>query len=166
MQLSMTKFKVIEFEDCYHKQVVALVSPIQQLEFNVPISVEEQPDLMNISAVFQTGLGNFWVAVLNGEVVGCVGLVDIGDRAVALKKMFVRADARGKEIGVSAALLERAKQWCRTNGISTIYLGSVEQMKAAHRFYEKNGFAEIAPEALPPSFPLVRVDTRFFVCRL
>jgi hypothetical protein len=35
-------------------------------------------------------------------------------------------------------------------------------MKAAHRFYEKNGFVEIAKEQLPESFPLMRVDNRFF----
>jgi predicted N-acetyltransferase YhbS len=33
---------------------------------------------------------------------------------------------------------------------------------AAHRFYEKHGFSEIAPAQLPPSFPIMRVDTKFY----
>ncbi len=166
MQLSMTKFNVVEYDERYHEQVVALVSPIQQIEFNVPISVEEQPDLMDISGTFKKGDGNFWICICDGELVGCVGLVDIGEQSVALKKMFVRADMRGKGIGVSAALLNHAKQWCFDKRIKTIYLGSVDQMKAAHRFYEKNGFTEIAVDKLPASFPIVNVDTKFYVCSL
>ncbi len=166
MQLSMLKVDIVEYETRYQDQVVALVSPIQTIEFGVPISAEEQPDLMDIRGTFQHGLGNFWLALHDGQVVGSIGLVDIGNKSVALKKMFVRADFRGKAAGVAAALMENAKQWCRAKGIATIYLGTVAQMKAAHRFYEKNGFTEIACESLPPSFPLVHVDTKFYVCNL
>jgi len=165
MQLSMTKFNIVEYEERYHEQVVALVSPIQQIEFNVPISAEEQPDLMDISGTFQKGDGNFWICVCDGELVGCVGLVDIGEQCAALKKMFVRSDRRGKGIGISSALLNKAKQWCLEKRIKTIYLGSVAQMKAAHRFYEKNGFCEISVDELPANFPIVSVDTKFYVCR-
>jgi hypothetical protein len=34
--------------------------------------------------------------------------------------------------------------------------------KAAHRFYEKNGFSEIKKAELPPNFPLLQVDTKFY----
>ncbi|HVN38503.1 MAG TPA: GNAT family N-acetyltransferase, partial [Myxococcota bacterium] len=37
---------------------------------------------------------------------------------------------------------------------------------AAHRFYAKNGFREIAKSDLPPSFPVMAVDDRFFHRRL
>jgi hypothetical protein len=35
-------------------------------------------------------------------------------------------------------------------------------MRAAHRFYERNGFDEIDARALPASFPRMAVDTRFY----
>jgi hypothetical protein len=35
-------------------------------------------------------------------------------------------------------------------------------LKAAHRFYEKNGFTQLAKTALPQSFPLMGADTIFY----
>ena len=57
--------------------------------------------------------------------------------------MFVRADARGKEGGVAAALFQTLEQKAIQNKMSALYLGTVHKLKAAHRFYGKNGFVEI-----------------------
>ncbi|HET8715945.1 MAG TPA: hypothetical protein VFM16_08980, partial [Holophagaceae bacterium] len=50
----------------------------------------------------------------------------------------------------------------RAGGLPGIWLGTLPQMTAAHRFYEKHGFARIAPEALPPAYPRMPVDTVFY----
>jgi N-acetylglutamate synthase-like GNAT family acetyltransferase len=150
----------------YQSAVENLVLPIQQHEFAVGITREEQPDLLNIAHTFQINNGNFWVAIVDDRVIGCIGLVDIGDNQAALKKMFVHKDFRGKQSGVSRLLIQTAKQWCITQGIKTIFLGTVSQMIAAQRFYENNGFAEVTVLELPPNFPLVHVDTKFYRCDL
>jgi GNAT superfamily N-acetyltransferase len=59
--------------------------------------------------------------------------------------MFVRKDYRGKELGIAQLLLDNLVAYCRENDINAIYLGTVD-LKAAHRFYEKNGFTRIAKE--------------------
>lgn len=100
------------------------------------------------------------------RVVGTIGVVDIGNNQVALKKMFVHADARGKSSGVAQALMDTAKNWCRERGVESIILGTTARMLAAHRFYEKNGFVEQQMEQLPPNFPIVHVDTKFYRCDL
>ncbi|WP_421864991.1 GNAT family N-acetyltransferase [Parvibaculum sp.] len=100
------------------------------------------------------------------RVVGTIGVVDIGNNQVALKKMFVHADARGKASGVAQALMDTAKNWCRERGVESIILGTTARMLAAHRFYEKNGFVEQQMEQLPPNFPVVHVDTKFYRCDL
>jgi GNAT superfamily N-acetyltransferase len=100
------------------------------------------------------------------RVVGTIGVVDIGNNQVALKKMFVHADARGKASGVAQALMDTAKNWCRERGVESIILGTTARMLAAHRFYEKNGFVEQQMEQLPPNFPIVHVDTKFYRCDL
>ena len=100
------------------------------------------------------------------RVVGTIGVVDIGNKQVALKKMFVHADARGKASGVAQALMDTAKNWCRAKGIESIILGTTPGMVAAHRFYEKNGFVEQQMDELPPNFPIVHVDTKFYRCEL
>lgn len=161
--------EIIPFESKYQNAVEELVLPIQQGEFEVKITREEQPDLVDIRGAFQTGLGNFWVAVSpddSDRVVGTIGVYDIGDQKVALKKMFVHKDFRGKHHGVAAALMQTAKEWCREHQVKTILLGTTAQMSAAHRFYEKNGFVEVAQRDLPPAFPVVHVDSKFYRCDL
>jgi GNAT superfamily N-acetyltransferase len=156
------KIEVVEFESRYQQAVEALVLPIQQIEFGVKITREEQPDLVDIKSVFQEGNGNFWVALCGDRVVGSVGVVDIGNQQVALKKMFVNAEFRGKQFGVAQSLMDGAKQWCAARGVKSILLGTTAQMFAAHRFYEKNGFSELLQTELPTNFPVVHVDTKFY----
>ncbi|MDR9837174.1 GNAT family N-acetyltransferase [Herbaspirillum huttiense] len=142
--------------------VVELILPIQQEEFGIPITLEGQPDLKDIAGFYQKGHGNFWVAVDGGRVVGTISLLDIGNAQVALRKMFVAASHRGKEHGTAARLLEGAIAWARAQGVRQIFLGTTDKFLAAHRFYEKNGFRLIEKSTLPPAFPVMVVDTRFY----
>jgi N-acetylglutamate synthase-like GNAT family acetyltransferase len=143
--------------------IFELILPIQREEFGVEITAADQPDLGNIPEYYQHGRGQFWVAVVGGEVVGSVALLDIGEGGVALRKMFVKKEYRGKERKVAASLLSTALDWAREKAVRNIYLGTTSKYHAAHRFYEKNGFARIEKEALPPSFPVMEVDTIFYI---
>jgi N-acetylglutamate synthase-like GNAT family acetyltransferase len=53
-----------------------------------------------------------------------------------------------------------------TKGVKEIYLGTTDKFRAAHRFYEKNGFNEIAEYNLPGNFPVMEVDTKFYQLKL
>jgi N-acetylglutamate synthase-like GNAT family acetyltransferase len=142
--------------------VGALIVRIQREEFQIPITLEDQPDLQNIPAYYQHGAGNFWVAISEGEVVGTIALLDLGNHQAALRKMFVHASYRGPAQGVSARLLETLLEWARARGVKEVYLGTTEKFLAAHRFYERNGFQQITSLELPLTFPKMAVDTRFY----
>lgn len=146
--------------------VVRLILPIQQQEFGIAITAGAQPDLRDIPGFYQRGAGNFWVALDGGEVVGSIGLLDIGNGQAALRKMFVRASHRGREHGVAAALLARLLEHARAKGLREIFLGTTDKFLAAHRFYEKHGFAAVASDALPADFPVMAVDSVFYALRL
>jgi N-acetylglutamate synthase-like GNAT family acetyltransferase len=146
--------------------VVDVILPIQQQEFEIPITLEGQPDLLDIASFYQNGKGNFWVALDGGKVVGTISLLDIGDDQVALRKMFVAASHRGGQYGTARHLLEGAVAWAREVGVKQIYLGTTARFLAAHRFYEKNGFVLIDKTALPAAFPVMVVDTRFYALAL
>jgi putative acetyltransferase len=150
------------YQDNFQQEVIKLILNIQQNEFGVPITIEDQPDLLIIPSFYQQNHGNFWVALANNEVVGTIALIDIGDSMGALRKMFVKADFRGKEHGVAAMLLETLLNHCRYVEMKSIYLGTNAILKAAHRFYDKNGFVRLPKEDLPPQFPLMAVDTIFY----
>jgi N-acetylglutamate synthase-like GNAT family acetyltransferase len=156
------RIEILEFDPRYRQAVTDLIVGIQRHEFGIDISADEQPDLASIPSFYQTGRGNFWVALDSGDVVGTISLKDIGNDQTALRKMFVHARYRGAERGVANALLATAIGWAKQRGIRAIYLGTTEAFRAAHRFYEKNGFVNIDKSELPAAFPLMRQDTRFY----
>ena len=69
---------------------------------------------------------------------------------------------RGANHGTAALLLETLLATCRTAGIRRVFLGTIEILRAAHRFYEKHGFVRIPKDRLPASFPAMAVDTIFY----
>lgn len=142
--------------------VVSVILPIQQTEFDIPITLDAQPDLKDIPGFYQLGDGNFWVALEAGKVIGTLALLDIGNHQAALRKMFVASSHRGPEHGVAGELLHTLLAWCRVRGLRSVFLGTTAKFLAAHRFYEKNGFREIARESLPESFPVMAVDSKFY----
>ncbi len=146
--------------------IVDVILPIQKKEFNIEIELEDQPDLLDIPDFYQTGKGNFWVALVHSEVVGTISLLDIGRNQGALRKMFVKQAYRGENYKVAGNLLNVLFGWCRLKGINDVFLGTTPKFLAAHRFYEKNGFSEIRKNELPESFPVMAVDTKFYRIRL
>ena len=146
--------------------VSAMILPIQREEFGIPITAEDQPDLKAIPAFYQTGTGDFWVAVQDDQIIGSIGLRDIGAGQAALRKMFVAAPFRGREFSVANRLLERLIEESTRKGVSEVFLGTTDKFHASHRFYEKHGFREITKEDLPASFPLIAVDSKFYVLGL
>lgn len=161
-----SNIRIERFDSKFQNQVNDLILGIQVNEFAIPITLEDQPDLLGIPSFYQKGTGNFWVALDHERVVGTIALVDIGNDQTALRKMFVADSHRGKEKGVAQALLEQAISWCKEKGISHIFLGTTAKYLAAHRFYEKNGFCEISKVLLPASFPVMNVDTKFYAYEL
>ena len=162
----MSNIEVKEYEPGNKENLINMILAIQQQEFEIPITHEAQPDLANIPTFYQQGNGNFWVASNGAEVVGTIGLIDIGNQQVALRKMFVKASFRGAEFGVAKKLLTQALDWVEKQNVKTVYLGTTDKFHAAHRFYDKNGFERVNREELPLTFPVMQVDTVFYrYCR-
>lgn len=157
---------ISSLNNTYSQQIIDIILPIQQIEFNVPITLEAQPDLLDIETNYHQTGGNFWGATYNEQLVGTIALIAFGDNAAAIRKMFVLKEYRGKELGIAQLLLDNLIAYCRQNNITDIYLGTVEMLKAAHRFYEKNGFTRLAKHDLPESFPLMAADTIFYELHL
>ena len=154
--------QVRQFEEKYSEAVVSLILHIQQNEFGVPITIHDQKDLLNIDGFYKRGKGNFWIAVLDGKLIGTIALIDIGNGEGCLRKMFVQQDFRGKQYGVAMLLLNTLVGWATQKAMAVIYLGTTDVLKASHRFYEKNGFVIFPKESLPKNFPIMEVDTRFY----
>jgi N-acetylglutamate synthase-like GNAT family acetyltransferase len=143
-------------------EIINLILTIQKQEFEIDINLNNQPDLGHIETYYQNGKGNFWVAKINNSIVGTISLLDIGNSYGALRKMFVKKEYRGKEYGIGQALLNTLIHWAGEKQFKKIFLGTTEKFIAAQRFYEKNKFIEIDKNLLPPDFPVMKVDVKFY----
>jgi len=59
---------VLPYEPIYLDEIIELILFIQQSEFNIDITADDQPDLNDIPGFYQQGKGNFWVALKHGMV--------------------------------------------------------------------------------------------------
>ena len=148
--------------NAHSQPILDLILPIQQIEFNVPVTREAQPDLLDIDTYYSATGGGFWGAFDQDRLVGTIALIATGHHAGALRKMFVQKEYRGKEWGIAHGLLQTLEDYCTKCGITDLYLGTVKILIASHRFYERNGFQRIDKEALPAYFPRMAVDTIFY----
>jgi ribosomal protein S18 acetylase RimI-like enzyme len=164
----MLSFVVRGFHDSDQSGVEKLVLTIQQAEYGTKLSTDNQPDLRDVSAFFQGGHSAFWVAQANdGALIGCIGLMDLGKGACAMRKFMVAAHARGRDNGVAAALTAQfenhARQYCPLIALSTI-----EATKAAQAFYSRNGYEAVDRSFMPDGFvpgPFDRVYMRKYLSK-
>jgi GNAT superfamily N-acetyltransferase len=80
----------------------------------------------------------FWVAEIEGAVVGTVAIRPKQGRTCELKRLYLRADQRGT--GLGQRLYEHAEAFARAAGYDRIWLDSSRRFARAHRLYQRNGF--------------------------
>ncbi|MBO9691418.1 GNAT family N-acetyltransferase [Chryseobacterium sp.] len=156
------KLEIQPIGNSYSEQAIDLILTIQQKEFNIPITIQDQPDLLQIESFYTEAGGNFWGAFVDGELVGSIALIKFDGRAGAIRKMFVKREFRGKELNIAQELLEVLITFCHKSGIDDLYLGTITVLKAAQRFYERNHFVKIEKGNLPADFPLMSADDIFY----
>ena len=148
-------------EDC----ICAVIGEVWR-EFGSRSVPENSPDLNSIADHYQVGAGGFWVAEVGSNIVGTIGLLDVGSRHATLKRMYVLEAFRGSELGTAKELLLAALEAAHRNGIQAIYFGTPEFTMRAHSFYEKHGFEPLSQEELPPTIVIDPVDSRFYVLKI
>lgn len=156
--------EIIEYQEQYKMQVAEVITKIQQEEFQIAITLEDQPDLMEIQDFYIAGGGNFWLALDGDQVVGTIALIRLENKNLALRKMFVKKEYRRHKVG--QLLLDTAIEFAQAKGYKAIYLGTITTFEAAIAFYKKNGFEALAITDFPADFPLVAVDNVFLKKRL
>jgi GNAT superfamily N-acetyltransferase len=123
-------------------------------EFGFEPDPEIDPDLADPATVYAA----LWVAVAGCEVVGSVGLRDLGGNALELKRMYLRSSQRGH--GLGRQLLVTALDWARASGAQVIKLDTHEHMESARRLYEAHGFRRVAGEAPRQGQPRLLYELR------
>jgi GNAT superfamily N-acetyltransferase len=101
------------------------------------------------------GGGRIFLAVRQGETVGCCALLAIGYGEFELVKMAVTESAQGE--GIGRRLLDRAISEARDSGARRLCLETNRKLQPAIRLYESVGFRHVPAEQFAPS-PYTRRD--------
>lgn len=81
------------------------------------------------------------MAYCNGEAAGCIGLKRIDETNCEMKRLYVRPQFRGKQIG--KLLVQRIIIDAKEIGYSTMLLDTLPFLESAIRMYENYGFYTI-----------------------
>lgn len=116
-------------------------------EYFEAVSVAAREDRRKfVEEYFGDGRG-FWLARVGNELAGCVALrkLRFADKSVAdemdcaeIKRMYLRTKFRGS--GIAQRLLSVAEEYACSAGYAWIYLDTTDEMKAAAKLYERNGY--------------------------
>ncbi len=156
-------FTVRRFQAADQIAVERLVLGIQQQEFGLALTAQNQPDLADVAAFFAAPGSAFWVGVNGaGAVIGCIGLEALDAETAVMRKFMVDRQWRGSGAGVSAALVGAFEDHAAQAGFTTIALSTVSATKAAQRFYEKAGYLRVEKADLPPAYAGGVLDSVFF----
>lgn len=107
-----------------------------------------EEELQQLPGKYATPGGNVFIAERRGEAVGCVAFRPIKDADCEMKRLYVRATARGEKLG--RRLAEVVCEAARAAGYGRICLDTVETMSEARALYASLGFHEIGPYVFNP----------------
>jgi putative acetyltransferase len=91
--------------------------------------------------------GHIFIVHAEGEAVGCVALIPMGEGVYELSKMAVSPTLRG--LGIGRRLLLYAIDQAKDIGAKGLFLGSNSKLKNAVHLYESVGFRHVPRESLP-----------------
>ncbi|WP_407887625.1 GNAT family N-acetyltransferase [Levilactobacillus sp. N40-8-2] len=156
--------KIISYTPKYRNQVIALILYLQNFDNKVNLSLEEQPDMANITDHYLKKQGGFWLAINDtDDVIGTIGLLPEDGHYGILKKFFVHQDYRGATAGVSHQLFTTLLAAAKERQLQHILLDTPAACHRAHHFYRKNGFTEISRADVPLSYDYPDRESLFFV---
>jgi putative acetyltransferase len=99
--------------------------------------------------------GEIFMALRNGERVGCCALLALGGGSWEIAKMAVAEEARRQ--GIGRQLLEYAIGYAKARSSRRLYLETNSALQNAIHLYKAVGFREVPPERLKPS-PYARAN--------
>ncbi len=93
---------------------------------------------------------HFFIAREGAETLGA-GALAVNEDYGEVKSMLTAPEARGK--GIAAALLRQNEDQVRALNLPYLRLATGFGLDAAHRLYERHGFARCAPSGDAPNAP-------------
>ncbi len=100
-----------------------------------------EQEVFKLQDIYAFPEGRFYLVYKNDELAGCIGIKKIDLYTCELKRLFVRSDQRGNNIG--DMLIKKAIEDAKEIGYKCIVLDTLPFLKSAIHLYYKNDFYEI-----------------------
>ncbi len=160
----MIILKIETYSGKYDDKIISLILSIQNDEAKIGLSLQEQPDLLDIYHSYQQNGGEFWIALSGGRVIGTIGLMLKENYCAVMKKFFVEKAFRSQKVGLS--LYNELLKFAVSKGVHHILLDTPAVAHASHRFYEKAGFRKIGATELPVPYSYPDRDSILYLLDL
>ena len=127
--------------------VSSLIDFANRLEDTVRSYIQRSlsDDLADIPGHYLNEPGShFWVAELDSDIVGMVGIQRRTDEEAELRRMSMAI--RSRRLGIGRTLLETSEAFCRDQGYHRIRLTTVTFLKPAVAMYRECGYRLVGEE--------------------
>lgn len=155
---------IYRFQKSDQEELRSFVLKIQNEEFNLGFTENEQVDLIYTESFYKDG--GFWIAKVGKQIVGTIGLQKLSDEKGALRKMFVKLECRGKEPKIGQVLFNELIRNAKTLNFKEIFLDTPSVAIASHKFYERNGFLQIGKDEIPDSYKYPDRNSKVYKLKL
>ncbi len=139
--------KIVTYQEKYKSQIIDLILSIQNQEAKINLSLEEQPDLLDIPNCYEKEGGEFWLTLENDTVIGTLALMNKGNGNGILKKGFVKNEYRKR--GILTELYKTVLDYARINHFKQLMFDTPSVATNCHRFFEKEGYVRISKNEQP-----------------
>ena len=130
----------IHHED--NKELAVIVrDTLAEFGANHPGTVYYDPTTDALYELFQKPGSIYYVAELNGELLGGAGIYPsdgLPDGTCELVKMYLLPKARG--LGLGKTLIDKVLAFAKESGYKNVYIETMPELKQAMKVYEKFGF--------------------------
>jgi GNAT superfamily N-acetyltransferase len=150
----MTHVSIIPYDHCYQPDFKRL--NIAWIEKYFTVETHDLEQLEQPETFILPNDGQIFFALADGEVVGCVAIVNMGATGFELAKMAVSPTMQGQGIGKKLCLI--ALDYARKLGVRTVWLESNRVLKPALTIYERVGFREVPRVETPYARADIRME--------
>ncbi len=111
-------------------------------------------ELATLPGKYAPPSGALLLAWVDGHAMGVVALRDLGEGIAEMKRLYVKPQARGLQLG--RKLAEAIMAEARARGYGRMRIDTLQRMQTANALYDALGFYEI-----PPYTPNPEPDVRY-----